>query len=553
MKAITYTLVFIAWWALYYIIPIEYRLLWQPDETRYAEISRGLLASGDWIVPHFLGIRYFEKPIAGYWINNVGQWIFGHSNFAVRAGAIFSSTLTASLVAWLSWRIWRDRLTALLAAVIYLSCLLVYGVGTFTVLDPMLALWLTFAMCSFWYAAESESVGKKIIGYFLLGIACGIGLMTKGFIALIVPVISVLPWVTEKKQWKSLLKYGLLAVLSTAAVTLPWALMIAKREPTFWHYFFWVEHIQRFAKESAQHRAPFWYYLPLFLLGALPWLGFLLDALRQGWRDRKENSGTIYLLGWILMPLLFFSIAKGKLLTYILPCYAPLAALLAHHVLCAVHAGASLLRINAVINMLFGLIGVLAVLLALVPNALARHPLYTPQEYGKILAATMIFLTWLLAGLLSFTQLHKRWFYAALCPLGLALLVGLAIPDRVTNAKQPQAMIDRVRTQLQASRYVLSNSVGVASAIAWELHRDDIFLYSCPGELAWGLAFKDSAERFVSEKAFPDWLAAHRQQGAITLMLLLDDDDRTTIHALPTPDNVYQQGRAAVVEYHAPQ
>ena len=551
MKAVTYTLALVALWALYYIIPIEYRLLWQPDETRYAEISRGLLASGDWAVPRFLGIRYFEKPIAGYWINNLGQWLFGHSNFAVRAGAIFSSSLTACLVAWLSWRIWRDKRTALLAAVIYLSCLLVYGVGTYAVLDPMLALWLSLAMCSFWYAAEAEPVGKKAIGYLVLGVACGMGVMTKGFLALAVPVISVLPWVAEKKQWKSLLMYGPLAVLSATAVTLPWALTIAEREPTFWHYFFWVEHIQRFAQEGAQHRAPFWYYLPLFVLGALPWLGFLPGALRQGWRDRKTNSGLIYLLGWTLMPLLFFSLAKGKLLTYILPCYAPLAALLAHHVRDAALQGAKALRANALINMLFGVMGLLAVVLVLAPHRLASYPLYTPQEYGKMLAAAVIFLSWALIGSLSLVQSRNRWACAALCPLGLALLVGAAIPDRVENAKQPQAMIEQAHAQLQSSRYVLSTSVGVASAIAWALQRDDIFLYSRRGELAWGLAFEDSAERFVSEDAFPGWLAAHRQQGNITLMLLLDDDDRTTIHALPMPDCIYQQGRFAFVEYHA--
>ena len=80
-----------------YILPLDLRPLMIPDETRYAEIPREMLKSGDWIVPRLNGLRYFEKPPMGYWLNAMSISLFGENGFAVRLSSALAAGLTALL------------------------------------------------------------------------------------------------------------------------------------------------------------------------------------------------------------------------------------------------------------------------------------------------------------------------------------------------------------------------------------------------------------------------------------------------------------------------
>ncbi|WP_017127323.1 phospholipid carrier-dependent glycosyltransferase, partial [Pseudomonas gingeri] len=203
---------------LFYLAPLATNGMWIPDETRYAQIGQEMLLRGHWAAPHFMELRYFEKPIAGYWMIALGQAIFGHNFFGVRFASALSTGLSVLLVYLLAGRLWNDPRKSFAAAALFMSFGLIAGQAGYANLDPQFTFWVNLSFVALWFAIDSTTKKARLLSWAALGFACGWGFMTKGFLALLLPVLIALPYMIWQKRFRELVGYGLVAVLVAAVV-----------------------------------------------------------------------------------------------------------------------------------------------------------------------------------------------------------------------------------------------------------------------------------------------------------------------------------------------
>jgi len=527
---------------LAYLLPLGTHGLWIPDETRYAQISQGMLLSGDWVSPHFMSLRYFEKPAAGYWMIAASQAVFGQNLFGVRFASALSTGLGVLLCYLVARRLWNEPRKSFACALLYMSFTVVAGAAGYANLDPQFTFWVNLSLVALWFALDSVERTPRLIGWALLGLACGMGFMTKGFLAWLLPVLIALPWMLWQKRWRELLVYGPLAIVVAVVVSLPWILAVHAQEPDYWRFFFWHEHIRRFAGDDAQHDAPWWFYLPLLVAFSLPWAALLPPALKQAWQTRAQPR-IAFLLLWLLMPLLFFSLSKGKLPSYILPCLLPLALLLGNALAdrLRLEQGRAL-GINGLLNLLLGLI----TLLALVYLQL-KKPLYDHELHSLVLVFIAL-MGWVMANLLQAFRPLQCWAAPAFGSLLLIGVVPAALPEAVVANKMPDQFVIEHAQELSQTSALLSNDLGAASALAWRLKRPDVALYNTIGELKYGLAYPDGAQQRVDPDRVQQWLHEARQKGSVgVLMRVKGEDELGEIERLPKDGKRYEQGNLVIL------
>jgi 4-amino-4-deoxy-L-arabinose transferase-like glycosyltransferase len=326
-----------------------------PDEGRNAAVGAEMAASGNWVVPHYNGLPYLDKPVLLFAAIGISTVVLGRSELAARLPALVFTLATAVLLILLGRQLYSTD-TGALAAVVLLSCPLVLAFARIVIFDAVMMFWMTASLAGLYLALEEDST----TGAALAWAAAGAGVLTKGPVGLALPVLVGLAHclVSGRSPRRARTGTGLLVF---AAVVGPWFAAVVCAHPEFAHYAFVRETFERVATDRMERTAPFYTFIVLLLAGALPWIIVPLCAparVAGWWRTRREEtSRESYLLLWIFVPIAFFTLSQSKRLGYILPVFPAVALLTAHLSLSAPRAVRHAVSVTAAAALIIGLIG----------------------------------------------------------------------------------------------------------------------------------------------------------------------------------------------------
>ena len=310
------------------------RPLLLPDEGRYVGVAWEMLQSGDWLTPTINGLPFFHKPPLFYWITAAALGVFGPHELPARLAPLLGATASALSLLWLTRR-WSSP-ALVQSATGLLLCLPIFYVGAqFANLDMLVAGCISVTIAALAHAvlcAESGLTARKTLIVAWLGAALGV--LAKGLIGFVLPALVLLLWLLMTRRLRLL---GRLlwwpALLLFVAIAAPWFIVMQRRYPGFFDYFFVEQHVRRFAQGGFNNVQPVMFYPVVLLLLGLPWTLWAWRAAQRAWKGLNAPQALRALMFcWFAVVLVFFSLPQSKLIGYVLPAVPPMAWLLAEAV-----------------------------------------------------------------------------------------------------------------------------------------------------------------------------------------------------------------------------
>ncbi len=299
--------------------------LWDNSETAYGEVAREILLTHDWIIMHLNNVPYFVQPPLYFWLGAAFSLFGGPTALALR---LPSALATIVLSAFAGYAIARQAgaRVGIYAAVILSTCLMQAVIGRLAIMDALLD--LAVAMTIFWWFRGLESGRDQYVIYGW--IAAGAGFLAKGLVAPVVALLVIVPFYFWNRRCEPThppsLRASIAGILAFLAIAAPWPIALVAHDRFFPLQKLIGEYtVGRYTGVVENQSGPFWYYVPVIILGFFPWIAFLPMAAAYGVRRLRpgggEDPGPARLVRlafvWIVMPLLFFSLARTKLPNYL--------------------------------------------------------------------------------------------------------------------------------------------------------------------------------------------------------------------------------------------
>lgn len=417
------------------------------DEPRYAQIAREMLLRNDWVTPVLFGHPWLEKPPLLYWGMMLSYHTFGGaSDWAAR---LPSATLASMMVAFIY--IWARKVRngiQLDAALMTATSAIVIGFGRAASTDMPLAAMFTMAILS-WYGWYSTGKRSWLLAFYLF---LALGTLAKGPVAVLLAALILIAFTALRREPRLLLRtlwpFGILLYL---AVALPWFIAVQQANPEFFRVFILEHNVARFATDLYRHKQPFWYYLPVALIGLVPWVVFIVAAVIDAVRDWRYSVGEppgredlrTFLTLWLLLPILFFTFSQSKLPGYILPAMPAGTILLADFIRRREEAADKprwwLVLLHAI------LAAALLVAAFIVPFRLAHQPV---KPIVWTVAATLAVVCLLSLVLTSLNQGYRVLRFTTLAPLVIAFALTLRGTAPMVDYQQSARWIVKALNQI---------------------------------------------------------------------------------------------------------
>jgi 4-amino-4-deoxy-L-arabinose transferase-like glycosyltransferase len=318
--------------AVIWFVPLGWRHLLPSDEGRYAEMAREMFVTGDWITPRYNAYKYFEKPPLQTWANALTFAWFGIGEWQARLYTALTGFAGVLLIGFTGARVFNAA-TGVFAALV-LACSPYWNLmGHFNTLDMGLSFWMALTLCSLMLAQRPNlSTGCERGWMWICWASMALAVLSKGLVGVILPgAVLVLYTVIARDWalWKRLHLIGGLIVFF--AIVTPWFVLVQQRNPEFLNFFFIVQQFKRYLTPEQNRPGAFYYFVPVLLVGFLPWLSVSVQSVRHAWRQPRQPNGfapVTLMLTWIVFIFLFFSASHSKLLSYTLPIAPPIAMLI---------------------------------------------------------------------------------------------------------------------------------------------------------------------------------------------------------------------------------